>query len=120
MMKRIAVGRVAMRARHLARQQELDGGDHRVGRRPAAVEAGVEELQRAALLADGHDLAGFAHDATRSATPSTCRGSPCGSGCLVIWLASSQSPYMWAACILSWNSVSAAVAAERFIAISLA
>src|SRR6266481_2923871 len=43
-----------------------------------------------------------------------------GSGCFVIWLASSQRPYMWAACILSWNSVSAAVAAERFIRISLA
>src|SRR5947207_2832722 len=44
-----------------------------------------------------------------------------GSGCFVIWLASSQRPYMWAACILSWNSVSTAVAAaERFIAISLA
>src|SRR5882672_1075296 len=48
-------------------------------------------------------------------------GMAFGSGCFVIWLASSQRPYMWAACILSWNSVSTAVAAaERFMAISLA
>src|SRR5215510_6359142 len=42
-----------------------------------------------------------------------------GSGCLVIWLASSQRPYMWAACIFSWNSFSAAVATGRVIAVLL-
>src|SRR5262247_3471460 len=42
-----------------------------------------------------------------------------GSGCFVIWLASSQSPYMWAACIFSWNSFSAAVATGRVIAVLL-
>src|SRR5262245_55996868 len=42
-----------------------------------------------------------------------------GSGCFVIWLASSQRPYMWAACIFSWNSFSAAVATGRVIAVLL-
>jgi len=48
-------------ARHLAGQKELDGGDHGVRRRPPSVEPWIEELQRAALLADGHGLAGLAH-----------------------------------------------------------
>src|SRR5262245_53788311 len=43
-------------------------------------------------------------------------GTACGSGWRVIWLASSQSPYMWAACIRSWNSFSAAVATGRVMA----
>src|SRR5215468_5779932 len=46
-------------------------------------------------------------------------GMAFGSGCFVIWLASSQRPYMWAACIFSWNSCSAAVATGRVIAVLL-
>src|SRR5262249_41897072 len=46
-------------------------------------------------------------------------GMAFGSGCFVIWLASSHRPYMWAACIFSWNSFSAAVAAGRVIAVLL-
>src|SRR5215470_4838820 len=46
-------------------------------------------------------------------------GMAFGSGCFVIWLASSQRPYMWAACIFSWNSFSAAVATGRVIAVLL-
>src|SRR5258705_12671075 len=40
-------------------------------------------------------------------------GMAFGSGCFVIWLASSQSPYIWTACIRSWNSFSTAVTTSR-------
>ncbi len=52
--------RVTMGAGDLAGQEELDGGDHRVRRRPSSSQTGIEELQRPALLADRDDLARLA------------------------------------------------------------
>jgi len=93
-----------MGAGHLARQQELDRRDHRVGGRPLAVEAWVEELERAALLAIGTTSPDSRTIASREADGHMwATALPCG--CFVILLASSHRPWIPAACIRSWKSL---------------